>query len=150
MTTPKVKIITGFRKDQSFTIDAEEAHKAYYLFLNPDKRGVFANGVALRGQDIQSIEPDYNATMGWNPAHVLDAYDYNEIQGLAVDRKIRRLLIAAREVATTGAPELMMRPLSEVMPKTLPTQQGTKELAGKMTISAKDRTDAQEANPMKR
>ena len=41
----KIKIITGFRKDQYYTIDAEEAHKAYYLFLNPEERGVFNNGV---------------------------------------------------------------------------------------------------------
>ena len=71
----KIKIITGFRKDQYYTIDAEEAHKAYYLFLNPEERGVFNNGVAMIGKNVQGIEPDYHATMGWNSTHTLDSDD---------------------------------------------------------------------------
>lgn len=98
----KIKIITGFRLDQHYTIDAEEAHKAYYLFLNPKERGIFKNGVALIGAHIQGIEPDYNSTMGWNPDHVLTADDLNQIREQGVDGLLRDALYAAKEAATTG------------------------------------------------
>jgi len=87
----KIKLITGFRRDQYYTIDAEEAHKAYHLFLNPEQRGVFDNGVALKGENIQGIEPDYNSTMGWNADHVLEAEDWNEIKSKGVDRLLREV-----------------------------------------------------------
>lgn len=108
----KVKIITGYRKDQSYTIDADEAHKAYYLFLNPSVRGIFSNGVALVGKDIRGIEPDYNATMGWNPAHKLDPYDWEEIRLNGVDTQLRDILSIARSSATTA---MINKPLSEVV-----------------------------------
>ena len=56
---PKIKLIVGFRRDQEHSIDADEAHKAYYLFLNPEKRGVFKSGLAIVGADIKEIVPDY-------------------------------------------------------------------------------------------
>jgi hypothetical protein len=99
MINLKLKIITGFRKDQSITIDAEEAHKAYFLFLNPDKRGIFKNGVALCGQNIQSIEPDYHATLGWNPSHVLTGEDYNEIKNKNLDTRFREALALGKNKA---------------------------------------------------
>ena len=102
MNNLKVKIITGFRKDQHYTIEADEAHKAYYLFLNPSERGVFKNGVALIGQNIQGIEPDYNATMGWNADHVLDGDDFNELKSKGVDRQLRDTMFQAKEIAKTG------------------------------------------------
>ena len=95
----KVKIITGFREDQHYTIEAEEAHKAYYLFLNPEKRGVFNNGVAVIGKNIQGIEPDYNATMGWNQSHELDDDDWVEIRTKGVDNKLRDVLYNAKQLA---------------------------------------------------
>lgn len=95
----KAKIITGFRKDQEHTIEADEVHKAYYLFLHPDERGIFNNGLAIKGSDIQSIVPDYNATMGWNKSHILDDDDWNEINRLGVDRKMRDLLCESKELA---------------------------------------------------
>jgi len=110
----KVKITVGFRKDQHYTIDAEEAHKAYWLFLHPDERGVFENGVALRGQDIQSIEPDYNATMGWNPTYQLGDDDWNELKDSGVDRKLRNILSEAKQVSQIMSAEKINLPLSEV------------------------------------
>jgi hypothetical protein len=115
----KVKIITGFRKEQRHIIDAEEAHKAYYLFLNPDKRGVFNNGVALIGADIRSIEPDYHGTMGWHHTHTLDSDDMNEIRARGIDTALRDTLYAAKNVAQLGKPELMNLPLSEAQTKLL-------------------------------
>lgn len=109
----KIKIITGFRQEQHYTIDAEEAHKAYYLFYHPEERGVFNNGVALVGKNIQGIEPDYHSTMGWNPNHTLTGEDWNEIRGRGVDVKIRDTLSLAREVARIRPKENMMLPLSE-------------------------------------
>lgn len=121
MKNLKIKIITGFRKDQSYTIDADEAHKAYYLFLNPTERGVFNNGVAIIGQDIRGIEPDYNATMGWNPAHQLDANDFNEIKSSGTDRDLRDLLQLAKTVSQNEDRSKLNIPLSELKPLLLNT-----------------------------
>ena len=114
-----IKIITGFREDQFCTIEDEEAHKAYYLFLNPEQRGVFNNGVALIGKNIQGIEPDYNATMGWNPTWKLNSDDWNEIRGREVDRKLRDVLYEAKQVAYLAIkePSLIALPLSEAKQK---------------------------------
>ena len=119
MKNLKVKVITGFRKDQQYTIDAEEAHKAYYAFLNPEKRVVFKGGLALRGDDIRAIEPDYNATMGWNPTHNLDSDDWNEMRKDGVDRKLRDIMSDAVTVAQIGEPKLLALPLSEATIKSL-------------------------------
>ena len=110
-----IKITTGFREDQYRIVEDEEAHKAYYLFMHPEERGIFSNGVALQGKNIQQIEPAYNETMGWNPTHKLDDDDWNEIRAKGVDRKLRDLLSEAREVARLAekSPEVIMRPLTE-------------------------------------
>jgi len=112
----KIKITTGFNSDQKFTIDSEEAHKAYYLFNNPEKRGVFDNGVALIGRDIRNIQPDYNAEMGWNPTHQLDDYDWEEIRAKGVDNKMRDLLAEAKKVSylIEKNPQMLNKPMSEV------------------------------------
>ncbi len=111
----KIKIITGFRENQFYTIDAEEAHKAYYLFLNPEKRGVFSNGVAIVGKNIQGIEPDYHAIMGWNYTHTMDANDWAEVRQSGIDRKIKSILLKAKDVAylSEEKPQLLSMPLSE-------------------------------------
>lgn len=132
----KVKIVVGFRQDQVYTIEADEAHKAYYLFLNPDERGIFKNGVAVRGADIQSIVPDYHASMGWNPSHLLNDDDWNEIKGKGVDLKLRDILILARNIAQFESPEKMSLPLSELLSNSqLVLNEGTKKLAEKFKIN---------------
>lgn len=113
MKNLKIKIITGFRKEQHYTIDADEAHKAYYLFLHPDERGVFKNGVAIIGQNIQGIEPDYNATMGWNADHNLDGDDWHELRQKGIDRELRDLISLASTVAKTQSEKINL-PLSEI------------------------------------
>src|SRR5215213_626053 len=128
----KIKVITGFRKEQHYTIDADEAHKAYYLFLNPDKRGVFKNGVALIGQDIRGIEPDYHATMGWNPTHQLDSDDWNELRGKGIDSALKKVVSAAKDAAQLLPPEKMNLPLSALLPElTPPALPETKQLTDK-------------------
>lgn len=112
-----IKVITGFRQDQYYTIDAEEAHKAYYLFLNPEMRGVFNNGVALIGKNIQGIEPDYNATMGYNPNYKLEGEDWNEISGKGVDRALRDVLSEAKQIATTRS-DLISLPMAQAREQT--------------------------------
>jgi hypothetical protein len=111
----KIRLITGYRKDQIVSIDGEEAHKAYYLFFNPDARTVFSSGLAIKGTEIERIEPDYQGTMGWNPTHNLDEDDYNEIRSSGVDRKLRDLLQVAQEVARIGEPKDVNVPLSQLM-----------------------------------
>lgn len=116
MKNLKVKIITGFRKNQYYTIDADEAHKAYYLFLNPEQRGIFNNGVAIIGQNIQGIEPDFNATMGWNPSHTLGDDDFNEISSKGIDSELKNILFLAKRVAL-NEPESVNLPLSDIIGK---------------------------------
>jgi hypothetical protein len=114
MKNLKIKIVMGFRKDQQYTIGADEAHKAYRLFMNPTERAFFSNGLALTGQNIQSIEPDYNATMGWNPDHLLDGDDWNDIKSKGVDIELRNILSAGKEIAQ-NRPDLVSLPLSEAV-----------------------------------
>jgi hypothetical protein len=111
--SPKLKIVTGYRKDQEYTIDASEAHKAYYLFLNPNERGVFDNGVAVEGSNIDSIKPDYNASMGWNPNYELDADDMNHVRKAGMDRKTRQAMSDGKEVARVGGPDLIDKTLAK-------------------------------------
>lgn len=112
----KIKLITGFRRDQKYTVDAEEAHKAYYLFLNPEQRGVFRNGVALEGRLIQGIEPDYHATMGWNETHIMDSDDWNELNAKGISRVISLMLEKGNEVVQMHGsdPKIFSLPLSEI------------------------------------
>lgn len=99
MKNIKIKIITGFRKDQEYTIDADEAHIAYKLFLDPDQRAIFRSGLALTGKDIRAIEPDYHATMGWNPNYQLTGDDWNDIRREGIETKIRDCLLEAKQIA---------------------------------------------------
>ena len=110
-----IKIITGFRENQYYTIPTEEAHKAYYLFTHPEERTVFSNGVALIGKFIQGIEPDWNALMGYNPTHELDSDDWNEIKNRGIDLKIRDSLYEAKQTALLAEknPKLLNMELSE-------------------------------------
>lgn len=133
----KIKVITGFRDDQFISISSEEAHKAYYLFLHPNERGIFENGIALRGVDIQRIEPDYHGTLGYNPTHKLDSDDWNDIRGKGVDRKLQQICIQAQQVAKLPSFPISL-PLSEAI-KALPEEnkqisEGVAQLAAKMKI----------------
>lgn len=111
----KVKLIVGFRRDQEHSIDANEAHKAYYLFDNPDTRSTFSNGLAIKGDQIQEIVPDWQGTMGWNSTHNLDSDDWNELRASGVDSKMQQILTTAKEIAKLGEPEDLSKPLNELI-----------------------------------
>lgn len=115
-----VKIVTGFRKDQEYTIDANEAHKAYYLFNNPTKRGTFNNGLAIKGSDIQKIVPDYNATMGFNDTHVLTGDDWNEIHCEGVKVELQGIMGSASQIGKLGLLVDFSEPLSELIKNKYP------------------------------
>lgn len=117
----KVKIVCGFRKEQEYTINANEAHKAYYLFNNPDKRGTFDDGLAIKGSDISRIVPDYNATMGWNHTHVLTNDDYNELHLNGVMQKLGRILSYAKEIGRNGVASDFTTPLIDLIKDKYPT-----------------------------
>ena len=118
----KVKIVCGFRKEQEYTINANEAHKAYYLFNNPEKRGTFDDGLAIKGSDIQRIVPDYNATMGWNHTHVLTDDDWNELNLNGVANKLRTILASAKEIGMIGEPDDFKTPLIDLVKNKYPNQ----------------------------
>lgn len=110
-----IKLICGFRQDQEYTISADEAHKAYWLFANPEARAFFADGLAIKGSDIQRIVPDYQTTMGWNVTHRLDSDDLNEIHQNGVMGKMQNILASAKEVARVCAPEDLQTPLPQLL-----------------------------------
>lgn len=112
-----IKIITGFRNEQYYVIEDNEAHKAYYLFNNPEARTTFENGVALIGKNIQGIEPAYNETMGWNPIHVLTTDDWNDIRNKKIDIKLRDVLTNGKRIASLAANDvsLLSKQLSEIL-----------------------------------
>lgn len=130
-----LKVVCGFRKEQEFTINANEAHKAYYLFNNPDKRGTFDNGLAIKGSDISRIIPDYCTTMGWNPTHVLTDDDYNELRENGVMKKLQGIMSSAKEIARIGDPDDLAKPLIELKDKMEYLEQGgsiyAKQLLGR-------------------
>lgn len=136
----KIKISTGFSGDEKFIIDSDEAHKAYYLFNNPELRGTFKNGVALIGRDIRSIQPAWNEIMGWNPTHKIDDDDWNDIYRKGVDKEANIILTLAQDTARLAQnnQSLLEQPLSEI--KSLPSKQqselteGIKRLADKFKI----------------
>jgi len=113
----KIKLVCGFRKDQEFTINANEAHKAYYLFANPEKKMIFADGLALKGTDIQRIEPDYHATMGWNATFTLTGDEWNQINVEGVSKKFAAIMSGAKEVARAGDISDLQKPLIELREK---------------------------------
>ena len=144
----KIKIISGFRRDQEISIDASEAHKAYYLFFNPEKSACFNNGVCLVGADVRAIKPDYNGTMGWNPTYVLTNDDWNELRNNGVERKMKKVLSLGKEVGGWGG--LLDEKLSIASKKLgLYGQKEIKsayagELAEGMNISSEVKNEAQE------
>lgn len=114
-----IKIISGFREDQSHSVPDDEAHKAYYLFLTPGSRAVFSNGLALRHEDVQRIEPDFRGTMGWNAAHRLDADDMNEVNNSSACRALKDVMSRAADVARSARDNqsLLSLPLNAALEK---------------------------------
>lgn len=134
MSKFKIKIVCGFRKDQEFTIDANEAHKAYYLFEHPEKRGTFETGLALKGSDIQRIEPDWHATMGLNKEYTLVGEDWNEIHAKGYLAKMQTIMTSAREISRVGQPTDFQEPLSRLLKTTytMLSERGGSEYAQKL------------------
>jgi len=116
----KIKITTGFRKDQQHSIPAEEAHKAYFLFLHPEARTIFSSGLALKGSDIQAIEPDLAGSMGWNPEYRMTPDDWNEIHRSGLEARMAFVMSRAKEVAQICAPEDLALPLPQLLEQKFP------------------------------
>lgn len=136
----KIHIITGYETNQKFSIPAQEAHKAYYLFNNPEERGVFENGLALRGKDIQRIIPDYNGTLGYNPDYELTYEDYNEIREKGIDQKFHRIMGKANDLSRMKNPHIDLK-LTEAI-KFLPEEnkefnESSKLLLDKWSLKSK-------------
>lgn len=116
----KIYIVTGFRADQKFSLDAEEAHRAYYLFSHPTEQVIFSNGLAIRGADIRMILPDYNGTMGWNESHQLTGEDWNEVKKSGADKKLQSIMEVAKEVAKIAGKQAISLKLQEAAKKFTP------------------------------
>lgn len=132
----KFKVIVGFRDDQFYTIDESEIHKAYYLFMMPEARTIFSDGVALIGKNICGIEPDYHSTMGWNRTHKLESDDFNEMRNKGVLKKFTAVMSKGKEVAelATKNNELLRLPLGEIETQKSLVTPMAKLLADKMKV----------------
>jgi len=135
----KIKVVCGFRKDQEFTLDANEAHKAYYLFLNPEKRGTFNSGLALKGADIQRIEPDYHATAGYSVDYKLGGEDMRELAANGTITKLQAILVSAKEIARLGETADLTQPLHTLVTEKYPqlSERTGSEFAQKVLTEAK-------------
>lgn len=132
-----IKLITGWGTEEKHTVSGEEAHKAYYLFLHPNERGIFSDGLAIVGKDIRRIEPDYHSVMGWNDTHKLDNDDMSEIKRCGVDKQIRDLMERAKKIAVAMKPEHLTFPMSKVeehLKLGSGVESGTKQLSDKIRI----------------
>lgn len=107
-----IKVICGFRQDQEYSIPVEEAHKAYYLYLNAGKRHVFSTGLGLRSEDIQRIVPDWNGSMGWNPGYMPTPEDYAQIRSEGVQSELQGLMTKADTIARSCGTQVFQLPLS--------------------------------------
>lgn len=112
-----LKIVCGYDEERHFPIKAQEAHKAYYLFEHPDKRGIFDNGLALTGKEIKIIQPDYHTTMGWNTTHELNDDDWNQLNGQGVVEKMKEIMGNAKDVSMMidKKPELAGMQLGDII-----------------------------------
>jgi len=111
------KVKTGYREDQAFFVDEQEVHKAYYLFLNPDKRSVFNNGTALIGKDIKSIEPDFHGELGFNRGYTMIEEDYGIINRKGgIGEKAKHITYKAKQIAYSAEKDttLLNIPLSQI------------------------------------
>ena len=115
-----IKLIVGFRRDQEHSVSMEEAHKAYYLFLHPESRGIFSDGLAIKGSQIEEIVPDWHGAMGWNPTHTLNSDDWNEMRDKGIDGKIRNQIAIAKDVARLCEPRDLEKPMSELLATRFP------------------------------
>jgi len=133
----KIKIVARFRgaNETEYSIPAEEAHKAYYLFLNPDTRTIFSNGLALKGEDIDRIVPDYHGTMGWNKTHKLSDDDWNDLKAKGITDKLQSICSKAEKVARLQNPQLdkILQEAVKALPELLHSKE-TEQLAKKMSI----------------
>jgi hypothetical protein len=113
----KFKVSTGYKEEQAFFVDESEVHKAYFLFLNPDKRSIFNNGSAIVGRDIKSIEPDYHGALGFNRGYTMVAEDYAIINREGgVGKKAQEITARAKDVAYMAENDqsVLNLPLGEV------------------------------------
>jgi hypothetical protein len=85
------KIIRGYNTEDYIEIDRSELEKAYYCFL--EKKDAIFSGGAVRGSQIQTIQPDFHRAMGWNRGYKLGAEDFEELGSKGVDRKYRNILL---------------------------------------------------------
>ncbi len=84
------KIIRGYGLEDYIEIDKSELEKAYYCFL--EKKDAIFSGGPVRGSQIQTIQPDFHRTMGWNRGYKLGVEDFEELGNKGIDRKSRDLL----------------------------------------------------------
>ena len=112
----KFKVVTGYRIDQFHSIEPDELHKVYYLFLNPDKRGILNDGTPIIGKNILDIAPDYHGIMGWNVGYNIEPTDYEMIEKSGIKDRVAKCKSFANQIALSiqQKPKLLQLPLSEI------------------------------------
>ena len=85
------RVYTSF--NDFIPIDSRELEKAMFAFITKSPV-VFEKGATER---IDRIIPDLHKAMGWNPAHRLDADDYNELKHTGIEQQYERVIGRVKE-----------------------------------------------------
>ena len=86
------KIQIGY--DKYIGISKKDLPNAYYSFINETKM-ITSDGIAIRGKDIISIEPDWNNILGYNTGYKINE---REIENKYIE-KAREIMLKAKNVA---------------------------------------------------
>jgi hypothetical protein len=88
------KVMIGY--DDFIAIDETELEKAIYAQIVGNIVVTFKNG-SMIGNRISAVLPDWHKAMGWNYAHKLDAYDFDELNHKGVSKEYAGLVGEAKD-----------------------------------------------------
>lgn len=97
MNTNKLyfRVKVGYGHNEYIPIEGKkELEKAIWAFSTNDK-AVFDKGL-VRGQDIIAITEDWHREMGWNPTHIIEGEDWQEIKEKGVQKKYENLISSVK------------------------------------------------------
>ena len=112
----------GFSRDEVISIDHTEIEKAIYAHLTGAKVA-FKSG-SVSGDKIISVTPDFHRELGWGYDHVLDGYDYKDLNHDDLQNKYRHFLGQMTEkvkyLMESGQKHLIGK--NQVLPRSTPKQ----------------------------
>lgn len=146
MRTYFFKLYFGYGADDYYPITHEELPKSIYAFLNKESNLVVNSG-ALRGKMILRIAPDWNAELGINPTHRMEADDYNRINSVkkhydkcytTAKDYVSYLLKEKKNIELNLPFSELREKYSNILENKNPKFLGSENLTAKMSLNSKD------------